>query len=73
VYIFPSSWTESYINAFFPAYNAPSSKFLSSESLWIKYRSYSSATADSSVLNFASPALAIVPLSPVKVAIVTPC
>ena len=73
MYIFPSSCIESYINAFFPAYNAPSSKLLSFESLSVKYKSYSSATADSSVLNFASPAFPIIPLSPVNVAIVTPC
>ena len=71
--MFPSSCTELYIKAFFPAYNAPSSKFLSSESLSVKYKSYSSATADNSVLNFASPAFPIIPLSPVNVAIVIPC
>ena len=71
--MFPSSCTESYIRAFFPAYNAPSSKFLSFEVLSITYKSYSSATADNSVLNFASPAFPIIPLSPVSVAIVTPC
>ena len=70
--MFPSSLTESYISAFFPAYSAPSSKFLSCENLSVKYNSYSSATADNSVLNFASPAFPIVPLSPVNVAIVTP-
>jgi len=73
VYIFPSSCTESHISAFFPAYNAPFSKLLSFDSLSVKYKSYSSATDDISVLNFASPAFPIIPLSPVNVAIVTPC